>query len=65
LPAAHLLLPKQKETTKQESLPQMNYLGWKISYFPIGSQIWKASRFGVTLCANSKELLMAMIARRK
>jgi hypothetical protein len=23
LPAAHLLLPKQKETTKQESLPKM------------------------------------------
>lgn len=43
----------------------MNYLGWKISYFPIGSQIWKASRFGVDLCANSKELLLAMIASRK
>jgi hypothetical protein len=26
MPAARLLLPKQKETTKQESLPQMNQI---------------------------------------
>jgi len=41
------------------------YKGWKLTYYPIGSQHWKASRFGVNMCANSKELLIQMIDNRK
>jgi len=45
----------------------MFYYGWKISYIGgNGSQRWIASRYGVTMCANTKDLLINMIdARRK
>jgi hypothetical protein len=42
----------------------MKYKGWKISYFPEGSQVWKAVRYGVRMRANSKELLLSMIDTR-
>jgi hypothetical protein len=40
------------------------FKGWKFFYLPKGSQHWIAKRFGVTICANSKELLKLMIDRR-
>ena len=41
-----------------------NYKGWKIKYWPVGSQHYKAIKFGVELCANSKELIRQMIDLR-
>lgn len=41
-----------------------NYKGWKIKYLPIGSNYYKAIKFGVELCANSEELLCRMIDLR-
>lgn len=40
------------------------YKGWFIRYVPIGSQVWVAEKHGVTIRANTKELLRSMIDRR-
>ena len=40
------------------------YRGWKIYYYPTGSQHWKAEQYGVGMCANSVDLLKRMIDRR-
>lgn len=37
------------------------YNGWKIEYRPHDYQLWKAKRFGVGMCANTKESLKQMI----
>lgn len=39
-------------------------MGWHIWQDSNGSQSWKANRFGVRLCARTRELLMMMIVRR-
>lgn len=45
-------------------LKMNNYKGWTIKYWPIGSQHWKATKHGINLCGNSKELLYQMIDLR-
>ena len=40
------------------------YRGWKIYYYPTGSQHWKAEQYGVEMCANSVEALKRMIDMR-
>lgn len=45
----------------------MRFLGWEITYHDgpfSGSQCWRAERFGVTMCANTKEALKEMILQR-
>ena len=37
------------------------YKGWKIYYYPVGSQHWRAKQYGVAMCANSVEGLKRMI----
>ena len=37
------------------------YKGWKIYYYPVGSQHWRAKQYGVVMCANSVEGLKRMI----
>ena len=40
------------------------YRGWKIYYYPTGSQHWKAEQYGVEMCANSKQALENMIDQK-
>lgn len=37
------------------------YQGFTLSYWPVGSQHWKAERHGVTMNARSKEELKRVI----
>ena len=37
------------------------YKGWKIYYYPVGGQHWRAEQYGVGMCANSEEALKRMI----
>lgn len=40
------------------------YKGWRIRYFPEGSQHWQALRFGVSMRATSRDMLVRMIDLR-
>ncbi len=42
----------------------LNYRGWEIFYFPVGGQHWRATQYGVGMCANNPEMLKRMIDRR-
>jgi hypothetical protein len=48
-----------------EVMSYEEYRGWKIYYYPVGSQHWRAEQYGVGMCANSEGALKRMIDVRQ